>query len=240
MQQLTIDICLLGKAEFDIDIKVLRKYRSKVFLITDIRNRGILPECDLSDWGYSDEILAGLFQPLLNSKFTVGVIDAPLEDNYYMRRISKNQCVISLFEIKEILQLHQVSLEHFIVRNIYELILIYHKFKGIIPTSVYQIAHSDIRRCLFDMSGIKTDILYSMIKPIICEKCTTELQSSGVDKYIIKQVTIEIRRINIDLTKRLISFIKKHPFLSISLTSLFAVFLNVVSNLTYNNFFNWS
>ncbi len=231
MEKLKIDLCLLGRAKFEIDQKSLMNHNSKVFSISDIRCISTLPECDLPDkWGYSDSIFTKIFQPSTNSAFSIGIVDAPLEKNYYMRRILDNQCVISLFEMKEIIQTSHVSLEKYILRNIYELLLIYHRYNNRIINSIYTVAHSDIRKCLFDMSGHKTDIAYSMTKPIICEECTTVLNKSGVDNNIVEQVRKEIKKININRTTRFIIFVKNHLIFSLIISSVWALLLSVIAS----------
>lgn len=231
-KRIKVAIKLLGVTEFEISKNKLEKYRSRVFSIVDVSSRKLLPDTD-HEWGYSDYLVGTMFEPHQSANLTLAITNAPLEENYYLRRISDNRCVLSMFETKEILVGRQIAFEKFIIRNIYELILIMYRNKMIIPVSLYTSSHDDIRKCLFDMNGIKTDIVYSSIRPIICEKCTSDLLEAGVESITINKVSNELKKINIEVSKRIIIFIKNHVLISILISSIWAIVLNIIANLVF-------
>jgi len=148
-----IKIIILGELRYQINEKYIVNWKSRLFKIEELGHRSFMENTDNSNWSYSDSIFEKMIEKKKTiDKITFFIINAPLEDNYYLRRIGKNACVLSLFEIAEILINNNLNIEPFIFRNIYEVVLIF-KSLGTIPPAVYPIAHDDIRGCLLDMNS---------------------------------------------------------------------------------------
>jgi len=92
-------------------------------------------------------------------------------------------------------------------------------------------AHDETRGCLFDMNGIKTDIVYSLHKPIICNYCIEKLKQEKISNEVISRIQKELGGIKKPLFYRITSFVKKHPIWSLMISALFAILLGAIGSL---------
>lgn len=83
--------------------------------------------------------------------------------------------------------------------------------------------------CLFDMCGIKTEVIYSAVSPSLCIECENKL-NGRVQTSIINKVKKELKQIRKDFYHRLLSFLKNHPYYSLIISGLAAIVLNLISN----------
>jgi hypothetical protein len=101
-----------------------------------------------------------------------------------------------------------------------------------IPIDAEQLlAHHSLRKCLFDFRYNKSDIKYTSVRPKLCESCFENLKSNGVPVDILYSVREELKGLQKDPYYKLTGFFKKHPVLSIILTTLVSFLLNVLCNI---------
>lgn len=103
----------------------------------------------------------------------------------------------------------------------------------LLSDDVYQFIHSDTRGCLFDLNGDKSDILYNTEQPIICEECKGKFKHKQAQYGIIRTLEKELKKIQKPFILRAERWIKKYPLLSVIISMLTAITLNVVANLLY-------
>ena len=115
-----VNVTILGNLKHQFDLRTLESWKSKLFTVHVSDKIHALPDTRGPNWSYTDDQLAHLLNHNPDFAYTVGIINAPLEDNYYIRRLGDNKCVLSLYETGEILRLANISLENFVLRNIYE------------------------------------------------------------------------------------------------------------------------
>lgn len=151
------------------------------------------------------------------------IVDVPLELNYFSQIISDNRVVITYFEIKEILQRNLIPLENFCISLMYtySLIDMIKADRHMTMADETWIAHSACSHCLFDMCGIKEQVVYSCNKPTICPESEVLLIQRKVSEDIIKTVKKELRSLKRDSYEAIKFFLKSHPksslFLSLQL-----------------------
>ena len=104
--------------------------------------------------------------------------------------------------MKDILEKENIPFTNLILKSIYEISLAYKANHNSIPNNyeIYNFVHNDTRNCLFDMDGNKTDIIYSCIKPTICEQCEHNL--SNINNKLLSKVKKEIKRLNKSVLSR--------------------------------------
>lgn len=234
MRKTKIKLVTLGNLKYPVDFRSIEKWKSQVLEVHHIDQIQTLPDTDGDSWSYTDELLESIIQPDTEYDCTVGIINAPLEDNYYIRRLANSICILSLDETADILRDVNLSLENFIIRNLYELCSAYLEHGRQIPESVYAIAHDETRSCLFDMNANKADIVFSTAQPIICESCKVRMMRSQISKEFLPSVEKELKRIRKPLYYRLTDLIKTHPIWALVITSLSAIILNIFSNYVYD------
>jgi len=231
-----IHIIILGGLKFRVDFNRLRNWKSKIFFIDEIFKIEHLPDSE-SDygWEYEDEQLNRLVRRDASADINVILMNAELEDNYYMRRLNQNTCAISLYEIGDIVTQNKYSLEHFILYEIYFLSVLFKREGGNVPNSQSFVpTHQDIRGCLFDFNADKEDIIYSIGNTIICQECRIRLGRNPLPTDFVKKVEKELKKIKKPRFYRISDFIKKYPIWSLLISAVFGIIINLSSSIIYD------
>lgn len=176
---------------------------------------------------------SSLVHPDDNASFTLALINAPLENNYYMRRLGNKVAVLSLFEMAEIVRFSEFTIENYILRNIYELAVHYATNSALIPLDAYSWAHDDVRGCLFDMNANKSDIIFSLHQPKLCDACKARVLSKQVNSGFLPTLTKELLRIRKALYFRMSEWGKTHPVLALIITAFSAICLNLIASIIF-------
>jgi hypothetical protein len=229
-----ITLIRVGFIEHLVDFKKLRTWKSALFKITEVHCIEHLPDSDIDDsyldQKYTKKKLKSMLSCPSNSDFAVAIMPYPFQDHFYMHRISDNCVVISLYGISEILEKDHISIENFIIKQIYEICAIKYLVSDISSDDVYALVHRDTRGCIFDMNGERTDILYNTEKPIICDSCKDMFKKRQINAKIISTLERELRKIKKPLILRIEREIKRYPLLSIVISGLIAITLNILAS----------
>lgn len=232
--KLKIAVRLLGHKAPDLDIDALKKWKSCLWELCEgeIDSLPLNGNADLPDWGYSDAKLTSLAVPKKGADVTICILNGPLEDNYYSRRLSNNTACLSLYEVTEALRSHNIPLHNIVLRMIYSFVLIYTRKQSLPSMKLLpSFAHHETKGCIFDMTGIKTDIVFSCDRPVFCTECRVSAKGDSVPKEWLDKYEKEIRGIRKALFYRLSDKIKQHPIWALFLSSLFAVILGIIGSL---------
>lgn len=225
----------LGHSQHLVDFQFIQKWKSKLFSICGLYCVEHMPDSDIVDGyldvKYSREQLKMLVSCPEYYDYAVAIMPYRFTDNFYMHRVSEKCVVISLYGIADILKADAISLEHFIIKQLYEICAIRHLMKDLSSDDVYNFVHLDTRGCLFDMNGERTDILYNTEQPILCEECKGKFKGRQVEQEVILLLEKELRKIKKPLVLRLERWVKKYPLLAILLSALTAILFNIISTL---------
>lgn len=233
MNKTKITLISLGNTKFPVSFSDLEGWKSALFDIQHGAAVGQLPNAEGDDWQYTDAQLKALVHPEHGADFAVGIINAPLEDNYYLRRISDKVAVLSLYEMADIVRYSEFSIEQYILRNVYELAVLFSANRKLIPTDYTTWAHDEVRGCLFDMNSSKTDIIFSMHRPTLCPACTSRVLSKQVPATLIPALHKELPRIQKPLFARMTDWVKQHPLLALLITALSGIALNIIASVIF-------
>lgn len=236
--QINITIVTLGHVDRQIDIRKIKNRKSKIFKIVSIQRMDYLPESDIYD-GFLDhkisqEALSQLIQCPKNSEIAIALIPNRFDDNFYIHRLNNNCAAISLYGINDILSPKHISIENFVLKQIYEICALKRLINDFSSTEVYSIIHSDTRGCLFDLNGDRQDIIYNTEKPLICDSCISAFKRKQFEDDYLRTIVKELKRIRKPKLLIIENFIKKYPLLSILLSALFAILLNLISNIIFD------
>ena len=163
----------------------------------------------------------------------MAIVNVPIEDNWYSRRLGDNKIVFTFSQIRDFLVLENIPLENAILRVLYAYTLLYRRAGNKIPCfgTAPGFTHDETRGCLFDMNGIKSDLIESCNEPIVCGECEERLKNERVSTETIKAVQKEIRKIRKPLYFRALDFVKSHPLAALAISSLFAILIGVAGSL---------
>lgn len=120
MQQVTFTIKLVGQPPPDLDLSAIRKRKSKLWAIPDeLETFPLSINADLDHWGFSDGLLTKAISKNANTDITFCILNVPLEDNYYSRRITENVVCLTFYEIADILRHYNIPLVNAVYRMLY-------------------------------------------------------------------------------------------------------------------------
>jgi hypothetical protein len=236
--KLDISIVRLGQLKRQINFGSLQQWKSKIFKINSVSEIHHIPNSENSvNWQYlSDNIVRNSIKRDNKARITMAITEYSLEDNFYMRMVDKGLIIISFFEVGDILRYYDIPIENFILRNIYEIVTLTHAYPDLLNTSdgIPDIIHEETRSCLFDISGIKTDIAYSSSKPSLCPQCEANLQQKQLPKDFINNLVSEIKKIRKPLFNRISDFIKCHPIWAIIIGIATQLCIGLIAGLVAN------
>lgn len=235
--KLKIALIKIGQVEYFANYNKITKWKSKLFEIGTIQCVADAPDSDVFD-GYLDkkytrECLKTVISCPKGYDFAIAIMPYRFEDNFYLHRLSENCVVLSLYGISDILRYDDISMENFILKQIYEICALNYLVDDLSTDEVYNYVHLDTKGCLFDMNGDRSDILRNTEKPIICPSCKSKFGKKQIDVRFISMLENEIKRLKKPLLQRVENFIKKYPLLSIITTTLITIILNIVSTVLY-------
>lgn len=233
MPSLKISLVSLGSLKYPVNISKVEHWRSRIFTVFHGASVNHLPNAQGQNWSYPNEQLIELIRSDERADITVGLINAPLEDNYYMRRLDNKIAVLSLYEMGEILGIYNLTIENYILRNLYELAVLYSANGCLFPFDAHSWAHDDVRGCLFDMNASKLDIVFSMHKPILCDQCKGRVLKTQIDPKLLPALNKELPRLTKALYFRISEWVKRHPLYAVCITAVFAIFLNILASIMF-------
>ena len=233
MEKIKINVVTIGRVPIQFKLLELENWKSEIFEIVGVENYGLTGNSDRPKWRFSDEFFNNQLQKNFVGDFRFVIVNVPIRYNFYSRRISENCIVFTFHEIANFLFAENIPLQNVVLRLLYSYALLYQACDQKIPTSQqeYQFAHDETRGCLFDMNGIKSEIIESCNQPIICEECAVHLQRSRVPVSMIKAACGESRKIKKPLYYRLLDSVKTHPLLALFISSGFAILLGIAGSL---------
>lgn len=233
MRPIKISLVSLGNLKYPVNVAQLEAWQSAVLNIQHSASVGHLPDSDGDGWEYTDEQLLKVLASDGGSDFTVGLIGLQLEDNYYMRRLTDKVAVLSLYEMADIVRYSEFTLEQYILRNLYELTVLYTANGKLIPTDYATWAHDEVRGCIFDMNSSKSDIVFSLDRPKLCPACKTRVSSKQVPAEFVPAVERELLRIKKTLFVRMTEWVKRHPIFALLITATFGILLNLIASIIF-------
>lgn len=242
MSKVRVKLATIGHMPLNFSAAKIKKWKSSTFeVVEDIDSFTLNCDSDGYNWEFSDQLVKKQLPKQFNADFIIAIVNVPIEDNWYSRRLGNNQVVFTFNEIKEILEHSNIPLENVIYRVLYAYTLLYRRAENKIPDfgEVAGYTHDETRGCLFDMNGIKTDLIASCHEPIICDECQVKLSNERVSKYDIDLSKKEIKKIRKDLYFRILGGVKKHPVWALTFSSFFAISLGVTSSLIVSCILAW-
>jgi hypothetical protein len=234
MPKTKITVTTVGHLPPDFDKQKVKKWKSSVFEVVDgIESYSLSKNSDAEGWAFTDTSLETVLPRDFSGDFLIAIVNVPLEFNWYTRRLSGNRIVFTFYEIKDILREANIPLENVIYRVLYAYTLKFKRSGNRIPKygEETHFNHDETRGCLFDMNGIKDDVIYSCNNPIICSDCVAKLRNERISDETISSCQNEIKKIKKELFYRMADFIKRHPILSLLISGLTAVVLGTIGSL---------
>lgn len=234
MNKARIKLVTIGHLPLHLNLKVVAAWKSEVFeLVGEVENYALRCDSDSDGWVFSDSLLKAQLPTHAGADFLVAIVNVPIEDNWYSRRLGDNQIVFTFSQIRDYLAWENIPQENAILRVLYAYTLLYRRAGNKIPGmgEAPGFTHDETRGCLFDMNGVKSDLVESCNKPVVCGECQERLRNERVSDQVIKTVQKEIGRIRKHLYYRAFDFVKAKPVAALLISSIFAIMLGVTGSL---------
>lgn len=235
MEKVKIKLVTIGHLPLHLNLKQVSACNSEVFeLVGGVDNFDLRCDSDGPSWEFSDELLREQLPAHTGADFLLAIVSVPIESNWYSRRLGNNQIVFTFSQIREFLAWENIPLENAILRVLYAYTLLYRRSGNRVPGfgEAPSFTHDETRGCLFDMNGIKSDLVESCNKPVVCDECEERLRNERVSNQTIKTVQKEIKKIRKHLYYRAFDFVKAKPVITLVISSVFAIVLGVAGSLT--------
>lgn len=233
MSKVKIELVSIGHLPLEFQADKILNWKSSLFEVTsEIENYALRCDSDGQNWEFSDVLVKTQLPQTFSADFMIALVNVPIQSNWYSRRLGNNQIIFTFFEIKEIMEQHHIPIENVILRLLYAYTFIYKRHENKIPTfeEVTNFTHDETRGCLFDMNGIKVDLVASSHNPIICDECRERLRKEKVSKKDIETAQKEIKKIQRDFYYRILGNVKKYPVLALIISSFFALSLGIIGS----------
>lgn len=233
MNKVKIKLVTIGHLPLHLNLGRVCSWRSGVFeLVGDIENFALRCDSDSEGWVFSDALLRAQLPAHAEADFLIAIVNVPVENNWYSRRLGGNQIVFTFNQIRDILAWENIPLENAILRVLYSYTLLYRRSGNSIPGfgEAPSFTHDETRGCLFDMNGIKSDLVESCNRPSVCSECEERLRNERVSTETIRAVQREIRKIRKHLYYRALDFVKAKPIAALAISSAFAILLGVTGS----------
>ncbi|MEA4984745.1 MAG: hypothetical protein VB105_04745 [Paludibacter sp.] len=236
MKRIKVKIGIIGYLPFEFNRKLIKNWKSDIFeIVDDIEEYHFTNHSDTFSWGYSDRILNMELPQIFDGELFIGITYVPIEDNFYARRLESNRIVLSYFEMYQILKHDDLPMENLLLRVLYAYCLVYLRNNHTIPQQNEWLGftHDDTRGCLFDMNGNKSDVVFSLNSPKICDDCTNRIRAEKVSDNYTNQIKKEIKRIKKKKFYKISDFIKKKPLLSLLFSAIFGILISIAASAIY-------
>jgi len=244
MSKVKIELVSIGHLPLEFNSKNMSGFSSSLFeVVGGVDNLALRCNSDGESWEFSDSLLKDQMPMQISdaADFRIAIVNVPLEDDWYSRRLDDKQIVITFHEIKEILQFSNIPLENVVYRLLNAYALSYKRARNKLPTSdsMIDFTHDETRGCLFDMNGLKSDLVASCHRPIICDECKERLRRDKISDNEIKAVEKDIKKIQKDLYYRILDQVRLHPIWALVLSSFFAFILGVSGSIVGSYIFEY-
>jgi hypothetical protein len=235
--KVSIQMVLLGTQLHIYAIEKLSKYKSELFFIHSTTSIAILPNTDLPDWSYSKSLLASLYEPSDETDITIGIIENKIEGNYFARRLGDKNGILTFYQAEEILQGANIDLFNYLLLSIYKMITLYQLSDKRINENSADFIHDETRGCLFDMMGNKHDLIHSAANACLCQQCEATLAKQKLPAHFIATLKKELKKIRKSRYNKIVEFVKRRPILSITITAISSIILNIIASCLYEMLF---
>jgi hypothetical protein len=153
--------------------------------------------------------------------FAIGLIERPLENNYFTRLVNENMVVVSTYDYYYLRNDYNLPIENFVYRFILAFALV-HRTYGRINADWTELLHNNASGCLYDYSVQKSHIFLFFKNPSIDISVRLRLRNLGIDPDFLQSVEYEMKRLKVDHYQRLKDWMVTNPFK----TALIAFFLS--------------
>jgi hypothetical protein len=126
MTKVKIKLVTVGHLPLHLNLDPVSAWSSDVFeLVGNIENFALRGDADGEGWCFTGEKLRTQLPDHTGAHFILAIVNVPIEDNWYSRRLGNNQIVFTFSQIREFLAAENIPLENAVLRVLYAYTLLY-------------------------------------------------------------------------------------------------------------------
>lgn len=211
----------------------LMNLKPAIFQVTvgdPIRNIGAP---DFGNIAFSDKLFE-IFPRVNDGMIKIGVIDAPIKNNFFSRVNDHGAIILSLYQSDELCQKSGKSKEEYIVQGIVtEILWLFFKDNS----ASQDIYHEDTRGCIFDFCARKPEKVHKLRTSTIDPICRGKLIEANVPESLIQISEKILERVRIPNFVDVLQNSLRTPVFSFLVGGLFfGVVVNLISSLVLGEF----
>lgn len=239
MEKIKVHIGIIGHIPVKLNQRRIKRWKSELFEVVKVDEYKISSKrSNTRDCGYTDSLLNGELPKRGSEDIFIGITNIRIKNNYITRRLKDNRIIVSLSEIHEDIRKDNIPIENLILKTIYSSALVFCIEQNIQSTQKgrLELLHDNTRGCIFDMTGDKSDVIYSLDKPQLCTDCIKHLEDSKVPSNTIATVNKELKRIKKRQYYVINSWFKRRPIISFITTIVMSVMIGMFGSYLYDLF----
>lgn len=124
-----IALVVLGHSGLMIDVRSIVKRSSKVYEIISLNEISNLPLSNIDDGfldqKYEKDDLSNYIKCPAEADIALGVMPRRFSDNFYLHRVNSKCAILSIYGIEDILAKRLISIENFVIKQLYVVSAIY-------------------------------------------------------------------------------------------------------------------
>lgn len=233
MEKVKVHLVLLGTQLHMSTIKKLSNYKSDLFCIQSTSSISTLPNTDAYNWSYSKQLLSSLFIPDETADITIAIIENRLDGNCFACNLENESVLVTFYQADTILRDANIDLLNYLLLILYKASTIFLLSKQKMDNLSASIFHDQTKGCLFDIAGTKHDLIHSASKAHLCPECEACLGKASLPTDFIYTLKKELKKIRKSKYFLLTEFIKQNPILSLIITILFSISINILSSFIF-------
>ena len=146
LKKIPIKLVMIGHIDKIVDISEIKKHKSNLFTIQETSRISDLPSPEKNDGYfdiyYSKEEVSKMLHSINYDGICIAIMNYRYDDDFYMHRVGQNKVCISISNLEQILNRKDITLENFMIKNIYEILSFYVVFKSNLEEDVYYIIYN--------------------------------------------------------------------------------------------------
>lgn len=222
-----IDLILIGNVKDLIDTSYLKRWKSNIFCIKQIKEVVLT-----SDNGFDDPNCTFDKVKELNtdSRLTIAISNYYFPDFLISHPLTDHLISLSIYDFDKILDDEKIRIEKYILRFIYSFSIIYQTNDNRLPATT-DLIHRDIQGCIFDYCKRHIDTLKFHNKPKLSLHSRTKLENKNKPEDFIKIIDNEINRLKRSHIEKLELYVKRKPAMTTIISLIVGFILGLITNM---------
>lgn len=170
-----------------------------------------------------------------NSDFSIGIINRPLEGNYFTRAINNRFIVISTFDLEGLKLSAGITGENYVLRFVYAFTIMFKAYNGLNPEAV-EIMQNNITGCLFDKAIYKKQIATFFKNPHISIAAKNILSAKAINQNLIPNTERDLKKLKISWFYNYSNWLSRNPIWATIIIFVSGLLLNELAG---NFLYDW-